>query len=79
MHPTSVIPLFCYALPSFRLYVCTRHLNIAPVQHIYTSDLLCVFPLSLIINYVQLRPLRLISCPLLSSALPETSSDVFSF
>jgi hypothetical protein len=76
-HPFSVMPYPVSASPQF--YVCTRHLNIVPVQHIYTPDLSSVFPLSLIINYNQLRSSTSPPPNFLSAPLPETSSDVFSF
>jgi hypothetical protein len=66
-YPVSASPQF---------YVCTRHLNIVPVQHIYTPDLSFVFPLSLIINYDHLHSLRLISCPLLCLKPPPTFSEI---
>jgi hypothetical protein len=76
-HPFSVMPYSVSAPPQF--YVCTRHLNIVPVQHIYTPDLSSVFPLSLIINYDQLCSSTSPPPNFLSAPLPETSSDVFSF
>jgi hypothetical protein len=60
-YPFSVMPYSVSVSPQF--YVCTRHLNIVPVQHIYTPDLSSVFPLSLIINYDQLRPTTFIYVP----------------
>jgi hypothetical protein len=76
-HPFSVMPYSVSASPQF--YVCTRHLNIVPVQHIYTPDLSSVFPFSLIINYDQLHSSTSPLPNFLSAPLPETSSDVFSF
>jgi hypothetical protein len=76
-YPFSIMPYPVSASPQF--YVCTRHLNIVPVQHIYTPDLSSVFPLRLIINYDQLRSSTSPPPNFLSAPLPETSSDVFSF
>jgi hypothetical protein len=76
-YPFSVMPYSVSVSPQF--YVCTRHLNIVPVQHIYTPDLSSVFPFSLIINYDQLCSSTSPPPNFLSAPLPETSSDVFSF